>query len=172
MPSAKLDDAIATAAKARVINNGQSCIAAKPFIVHEQIADEFERGFVAKMQALKLGEPRDAATELGPLASADAVKSLHEAVRATVEAGARLLTGGSPMNGRGNFYAPTVLADIPKTSPGYREELFGPVACVFRVKNIDEAIEIANDRRFGLRARARTNDPTARERIANEIESG
>jgi succinate-semialdehyde dehydrogenase/glutarate-semialdehyde dehydrogenase len=172
MPSAKLDKAVASATEARVINNGQSCIAAKRFIVHESIADEFERGFVAKMQSLKVGDPMDPATELGPLASADAVQGLHEAVCESVKAGARVLTGGKPVDGPGSFYAPTVLTDIPKDSPAYREELFGPVACVFRVKDAGEAIEVANDTRFGLGASAWTNDPGERERFVNEIEAG
>ncbi|SRR5579884_7495 len=172
MPSANLQHAVATAVKARVINNGQSCIAAKRFLVHEAIADAFEKGFVEKMEALKTGDPMDPATELGPLSSADALKSLDEAVRATVQAGARVLTGGTPLAQPGYFYAPTVLANVPRDSPGYREELFGPVACVFRVKGIDEAIRIANDSRFGLGASAWTNDPAERERFANEIEAG
>src|SRR5271166_1406540 len=145
MSSADLDLAVDTAVKARVINNGQSCIAAKRFIVAENIADKFESAFAAKMKALKVGDPMDASTELGPLATADAVTSLQADVDATVKAGARVLTGGKPVDGPGSFYAPTVLTDIPKESPGYREELFGPVACVFRVKDIDAAIGIAND---------------------------
>jgi succinate-semialdehyde dehydrogenase / glutarate-semialdehyde dehydrogenase len=172
MPSANLDAAIGTAAKARTINNGQSCIAAKRFIVHEKIADEFERGFTEKMQALKVGDPMDPSTELGPLASADAVKDLHEAVCASVRAGARVLTGGKPIDGPGSFYEPTVLTNIPKDSPAYKEELFGPVACVFHAKDIDEAIGIANDTRFGLGASAWTNDASERERFINEIEAG
>jgi succinate-semialdehyde dehydrogenase/glutarate-semialdehyde dehydrogenase len=172
MPSAKLDDAIATAAKSRVINNGQSCIAAKRFIIHDQIADQFERGFVAKMESLKVGDPMDPATEVGPLSSTDAVASLHEAVCASVKAGARVLTGGKSVDGPGNYYAPTVLTNIPKDSPAYKEELFGPVACVFRAKDIGDAIAIANDTRFGLGASAWTNDPVERERFANEIDAG
>lgn len=172
MPSANLDQATTWAVKARVINNGQSCIAAKRFIVAESIADQFERDFVKKMEALRLGDPMDAKTELGPLASADAVKSLQADIDASVQAGARILTGGKPVNGKGNFYAPTVLSDIPKESPAYKEELFGPVACVFRVKDIDEAIAVANDTRFGLGASAWTNDPAERERFVNEIEAG
>ncbi|HLH43460.1 MAG TPA: NAD-dependent succinate-semialdehyde dehydrogenase [Bryobacteraceae bacterium] len=172
MPSAKLEQAVATAAEARVINNGQSCIAAKRFIVHERIAEEFERGFVAKMQSLKVGDPMDPTTDLGPLATAGAVKDLHEAVCESVKAGARVLTGGKPMDRPGSFYAPTVLANIPKDSPAYREELFGPVACVFRVKDVGEAIEVANDTRFGLGASAWTNDPGERERFINDIEAG
>jgi succinate-semialdehyde dehydrogenase / glutarate-semialdehyde dehydrogenase len=172
MSSADVDLAVDTAVKARVINNGQSCIAAKRFIVAENIADRFESGFVAKMKALKVGDPMDAATELGPLATADAVVSLQADVDATVKAGARVLTGGKPVDGPGSFYAPTVLSDIPKDSPGYREELFGPVACVFRVKDATEAICVANDSRFGLGASAWTNDAAERERFADEIDAG
>jgi succinate-semialdehyde dehydrogenase/glutarate-semialdehyde dehydrogenase len=172
MPSADLDAAVSTAVKARLVNNGQSCIAAKRFIVAEQIADQFERSFVKTMEAVKLGDPMDAKTELGPLATADAVTSLHADVRKTIDAGAKLLTGGKLVERPGNFYAPTVLANIPKDSPAYLEELFGPVACIFRVKNIDEAIQIANDSRFGLGASAWTNDAAERERFVNEIEAG
>jgi succinate-semialdehyde dehydrogenase/glutarate-semialdehyde dehydrogenase len=172
MPSADVDLAADTAVKARVINNGQSCIAAKRFIVAESIADRFERAFVAKMQALKVGDPMDAATELGPLSTADAVKTLQADVDATVKAGAHVLTGGKPIDGAGWFYAPTVLTNIPPGSPGYKEELFGPVAGIFRVKDIDEAIRVANDCRFGLGASVWTNDPAERERFADEIESG
>jgi succinate-semialdehyde dehydrogenase/glutarate-semialdehyde dehydrogenase len=121
---------------------------------------------------LKVGDPMLAETELGPLASADAVQSLHEDVERSVLAGARVLTGGERLDRPGSFYAPTVLTSIPKDSPAYREELFGPVASVFRVKNIDEAIYIANDSRFGLGASAWTNDPAERERFANEIDAG
>jgi succinate-semialdehyde dehydrogenase/glutarate-semialdehyde dehydrogenase len=172
MPSANLDEAVATAVKARIVNNGQSCIAAKRFIVAEAIAEEFERKFVSKMEALKVGDPFDENTELGPLATADGVTSLDADVQKTVAAGARVLTGGKPLERRGNFYAPTVLTDIPKESPAYREELFGPVACIFRAKNVDDAIRIANDSRFGLGASAWTNDQSERERFINELEAG
>ena len=172
MPSANLDDAVATAVKARTINNGQSCIAAKRFIVAEQIADAFESKFVKQMEALKVGDPMQPDTDLGPLANAEAVQTLDADVKKTVAAGARVLTGGKPVDRPGSFYAATVLANIPKESPAYREELFGPVASVFRVKNIDEAIQVANDTRFGLGASAWTNDPTERERFTNEIEAG
>jgi succinate-semialdehyde dehydrogenase/glutarate-semialdehyde dehydrogenase len=172
MPSADLDEAIATAVKARIQNNGQSCIAAKRFIVAEEIADSFERSFVSKMERLKVGDPFDPKTELGPLASADGVVALDEAVRKTVEAGGRILTGGKRLERPGNFYAPTVLTDIPRNSPAYREELFGPVACIFRAKDLDDAIRIANDSRFGLGASAWTNEDRERERLINEIEAG
>jgi succinate-semialdehyde dehydrogenase/glutarate-semialdehyde dehydrogenase len=172
MPSANLEEAVSAAVKARCINNGQSCIAAKRFIVHQDIADAFEKRFVEQMAALKLGDPMSAATELGPLANADAVVSLDRDVQATVKAGARVLTGGKPVDGPGYFYAPTVLADIPKDSPAYGEELFGPVACVFRAKDIDDAIRIANDTRFGLGASAWTNDAKEREQLTNELDAG
>ncbi len=172
MPSADLDAAVATAVEARVLNNGQSCIAAKRFIVAEPIAAEFERKFVSRMQSLRVGDPFDDKTELGPLATADGVKSLDADVQKTVQAGAKVLTGGHPLKVPGNFYAPTVLTDIPKESPAYREEFFGPVASLFRVKNIDEAIGIANDSRFGLGASAWTNDERERERFINELEAG
>jgi succinate-semialdehyde dehydrogenase/glutarate-semialdehyde dehydrogenase len=172
MPSANLDDAIATGVKARTLNNGQSCIAAKRFIVAEEISDKFERGFVEKMRALKLGDPFDEHTDVGPLATADAVESLHADVQKTVNAGAKVLAGGKPADMPGNFYLPTVLTNIPKDSPAYREEFFGPVASLFRVKNLDEAIRVANDSRFGLGASAWTNDPKEQERFINELEAG
>jgi succinate-semialdehyde dehydrogenase/glutarate-semialdehyde dehydrogenase len=172
MPSANLDEAVTTGVKARVNNNGQSCIAAKRFIVADQVADKFERAFVSRMESLILGDPFDEKTDVGPLATADAVTSLHADVRKTIEAGARLLTGGKPVERTGNFYMPTVLTDIPKNSPAYREELFGPVASIFRVKNVDEAIRIANDSPFGLGASAWTNDKSEQERFINELEAG
>src|SRR5258708_3143959 len=172
MPSADLDAAVATAVEARVINNGQSCIAAKRFIIAEPIAAEFERKFVTRMQALRIGDPFDEKTELGPLATADGVKSLDADVQKTVKAGAKVLTGGHPLKLPGNYYAPTVLTNIPKESPAYREEFFGPVASLFRVKDQDEAIRIANDSGFGLGATAWTYDEEERERFSNELEAG
>lgn len=172
MPSADLEVAIATAVEARIQNNGQSCIAAKRFIVAEKIADEFEQKFVNRMQALRIGDPFDENTQLGPLANADAVTTLDTDVKKTVAAGARVLTGGQPLKRPGSFYAPTVLTDIPKDSPAYKEEFFGPVASIFRVKNIDEAIALANDSRFGLGASAWTKDPAETERFINELDAG
>jgi succinate-semialdehyde dehydrogenase/glutarate-semialdehyde dehydrogenase len=172
MPSAKIDDAVSTAVKARIANNGQSCIAAKRFIVDRKIADEFEGKFVTQMAALKVGDPFDPATELGPLATSDALESLHADVRKSVQAGARVLTGGKQLDRAGSYYAPTVLTDIPKHSPAYQEELFGPVACLFRVDGIDEAIRLANDTRFGLGASVWTENPEERERFINELEAG
>jgi len=172
MPSADLDAAVATAVEARVINNGQSCIAAKRFIVAAPIADEFERKFVARMQSLRVGDPFDEQTQLGPLATPDAVTTLDADVQKTVQAGAKVLTGGHPLKRPGNYYAPTVLTNIPKNSPAYGEEFFGPVASIFRAKDQDEAIRIANDVRFGLGASAWTNDEKERERFINELEAG
>jgi succinate-semialdehyde dehydrogenase/glutarate-semialdehyde dehydrogenase len=172
MPSCDLEEAVPAAVKARIQNNGQSCIAAKRFIVAESIAGVFEREFVRKMESLRIGDPFDPKTELGPLATASGVTDLQEAVRKSVEAGARILTGGKPLDRPGYFYAPTVLTDIPENSPAYRDELFGPVACLFRAKNLDDAIRIANDSRFGLGASAWTNDERERDRLINEIETG
>jgi succinate-semialdehyde dehydrogenase/glutarate-semialdehyde dehydrogenase len=172
MKSADLESAIATAVEARVQNNGQSCIAAKRFIVEESIADEFERKFVSRMESLRVGDPFDEGTQLGPLANADAVTSLHADVEKTTAAGARLLTGGHPLPRPGHFYAPTVLTDIPKESPAYREEFFGPVASIFRVNSVDQAIQLANDSRFGLGASAWTKDPGETERFINELDAG
>lgn len=172
MPSADLDAAVATAVEARILNNGQSCIAAKRFIVAEPIADEFQRRFVDKMKSLRVGDPFEAETELGPLANADAVTTLDADVQKSVQAGAKLLTGGHVIQRAGNFYEPTVLTDIPKESPAYREEFFGPVASLFRARDVDDAIRIANDSRFGLGASAWTNDDGEREQFINELESG
>jgi succinate-semialdehyde dehydrogenase/glutarate-semialdehyde dehydrogenase len=172
MPSADLEQAVATGIKARTANNGQSCIAAKRFIVADQIADKFQAEFVAQMEKLKLGDPFDEKTDVGPLANAEAVTSLQADVQASVKAGAKVLTGGKPADRPGSFYLPTVLTDIPKDSPAYREELFGPVASIFRVKNVDEAIRVANDVRFGLGASAWSNDKTEQDRFINELEAG
>ena len=172
MPSANLEAATSTAVKARIFNNGQSCIAAKRFIVAESIAEEFEQKFAQKMAALVVGDPFDEKTELGPLSTADGVADLDRDVQATVRAGAKVLTGGKPLDRPGNFYAPTVLTHIPKGSPAHKEELFGPVASVFRAKDLDDAIRIANDSRFGLGASAWTNDKQERERFINDLESG
>jgi succinate-semialdehyde dehydrogenase/glutarate-semialdehyde dehydrogenase len=172
MPSANLDEAVTVGVKARVANNGQSCIAAKRFIVADQIADQFERAFVSQMEKLKLGDPFDDKTDVGPLANAEAVASLHADVRKTIDAGAKVLTGGKPADGPGSFYLPTVLTNIPKNSPAYGEELFGPVASIFRVKDASEAIRVANDTRFGLGASAWTNDKAEQELFINELEAG
>jgi succinate-semialdehyde dehydrogenase/glutarate-semialdehyde dehydrogenase len=172
MPTANLEVATSTAVKARIFNNGQSCIAAKRFIVAESIADKFEQLFAQKMAALKVGDPFEESTELGPMSTPDGVLDLDRDVRKSVEAGAKVLTGGKPLDRPGNFYAPTVLANIPVDSPAYKEEMFGPVASVFRAKDVDDAIRIANDSRFGLGASAWTNDATEREKFINGLDAG
>jgi len=172
MKSANLEQAVAVGVKARVLNNGQSCIAAKRFIVEESIADEFERLFVSKMVALKVGDPFDEHTDVGPLATADGLKELDADVQKTIQAGARLLTGGKRLNQPGNYYLPTVLTNIPEGSPAACSELFGPVASLFRAKNAEDAIRIANSSPFGLGASAWTNDSAEREKFINGLESG
>ena len=172
MPSADFDKAVETAVQARVINNGQSCIAAKRFIVHQEIVDQFEKKFVARMASLKVGDPMDAQTDVGPLATANLLKDLEAQVKKTVEMGARVLLGGKRLDRKGNFFTPTVLTDIPKGSPAYEDELFGPVASIYRAKDMSEAIEVANNSIFGLGACAWTNDAAERELFINEIESG
>jgi succinate-semialdehyde dehydrogenase / glutarate-semialdehyde dehydrogenase len=172
MPSANLEDAVATAVKARVINNGQSCIAAKRFIIHESIADEFEKRFVSALEALKVGDPLDESTDIGPLATPQIVDDIESQVNQSVAAGAHLLTGGHRLGARGNFYAPTVLAQIPDDAPAAREETFGPVASLFRAKDVAEAIRIANDTPFGLGASVWTNDRSEIDRFINGIDTG
>jgi succinate-semialdehyde dehydrogenase/glutarate-semialdehyde dehydrogenase len=172
MKSANLEQAVAVGVKARVLNNGQSCIAAKRFIVEESIADEFERLFVSKMEALTVGDPFDERTDVGPLATADGLKELDADVQKTIQAGARLLTGGKRLNQPGNYYLPTVLTNIPEGSPAACGELFGPVASLFRAKNAEDAIRIANSSPFGLGASAWTNDNSEREKFINGLESG
>jgi succinate-semialdehyde dehydrogenase/glutarate-semialdehyde dehydrogenase len=172
MPSADLDNAVTTAVTARTINNGQSCIAAKRFIVHVDIFETFAARFTARMKELRVGDPMNDDTDIGPLATEDIRNGLHEQVRASLERGARLLTGGSMIDGPGWYYPPTVLTDIPPDSPAYREELFGPVASLFRATDIDDAIRIANDSMFGLGSAAFTNDAYEQGRFADEIEAG
>jgi succinate-semialdehyde dehydrogenase/glutarate-semialdehyde dehydrogenase len=172
LPSADLDLAVKTAVKARVINNGQSCIAAKRFIVHQAVADEFERRYVAGMEALVVGDPMDPATDVGPLATEAQVQTIEAQVRQTVEAGARLLTGGCRLDRTGWYYAPTALAGITPESPAYHDEVFGPVALLFRASSLDDAIRLANDSPFGLGASAWTRDDRERDRLVDELEAG
>jgi succinate-semialdehyde dehydrogenase / glutarate-semialdehyde dehydrogenase len=172
MPSANLETATSTAVKARIFNNGQSCIAAKRFIVAESIADKFESLFAEKMAALRVGDPFDESTELGPLSTPDGVADLVRDVQKSVEMGAKILTGGKPLQRPGNFYTPTVLVNIPKDSPAYKEEMFGPVASVLRAKDVDDAIRIANDSRFGLGASAWTNDPGEERKFIDGLDAG
>jgi len=172
LPSADLVKAAATAVKARTINNGQSCIAAKRFIVHEAVYERFTTLFVGGMAALVVGDPIDPATGIGPLATAPIREELAVQVDQSVAAGARVLLGGRKLDGPGYFYAPTVLADPVPGSPAWDDELFGPVATLFRVKDLDAAIALANHKVFGLGASAWTEDRAEQERLAVEIEAG
>ena len=172
MPSADLARAVRTAVDARANNNGQSCIAAKRFVIDARIAADFESRFVEAMQALRIGDPLDESTQLGPLATPGILAGLEEQVRKSVAAGARVLTGGRRIDRPGNYYAPTVLDNIPEDSPAYREELFGPVAVLFRVDGVDDAIRVANDTEFGLGASVWTNDPAEQRKLIDEIEAG
>ena len=172
MPSADLERSVSMAVRARTINNGQSCIAAKRFIVHQDIYDGFEQRFVRQIQSLVVGDPMDERTDIGPLASKQIREDLDTQVRESARLGARVLTGGASVNGAGWYYQPTVLADIPRDAPAYTQELFGPVASLFRAADLDDAIRIANDSRFGLGAAAWTNDAREAERLVRELEAG
>jgi len=172
MPSADFERALSTAVKARTINTGQSCIAAKRFMIADQIYDEFLDQFVARMRALKIGDPMDETTEIGPLATEQILQDVHDQVQKTIAAGAKLLTGGNRIHGAGLFYEPTVFVDVPKESPAYREEVFGPVAAVFRVRDAHNAIELANDTTFGLGSSAWTNDREEQKLFVSELDTG
>jgi succinate-semialdehyde dehydrogenase/glutarate-semialdehyde dehydrogenase len=172
MPSADLDRAAAVAVDARTVNNGQSCIAAKRFIVDARIASGFEARFVRKMKALKVGDPLDESTQVGPLATPEILEGLDAQVRRSVEMGARILTGGHRLPPPGNYYEPTVLADVPQESPAYTEELFGPVAVLLRASDLGDAVRLANDTAFGLGASAWTSDAAEQQRFIDEIEAG
>ena len=171
LESADIAQAAKVAVTARTINNGQSCIAAKRFIVADAVADEFERRFVAGMRALRVGDPMDPDTDVGPLATSDIADELEKQVAETVQRGARVLTGGKRRR-PGTFFEPTVLVDVPPDSPANTEEMFGPVATLYRVRDADEAIALANDTAFGLGASVWTRDGEEAERFAEEIEAG
>jgi succinate-semialdehyde dehydrogenase/glutarate-semialdehyde dehydrogenase len=172
LPSADLSLAVDAAVRARCVNSGQSCIAAKRFLIADAIYDEFEARFVAGMDAMKIGDPTREDTEIGPLATAAQVDEVHAQVQSAIQAGGRLLTGGERMVGEGNYYEPTVIAGVPRSAPVYREEIFGPVALLFRVRNIHEAIEVANDTPFGLGASVWTNSGSEQRRFAIALQSG
>jgi succinate-semialdehyde dehydrogenase/glutarate-semialdehyde dehydrogenase len=172
MSSANLNEAVTTAVKARTINNGQSCIAAKRFIVAAEIYQNFEERFVAEMKALRVGDPLDEKTDIGPLATPQIVKDLEKQVEQAVASGARVLTGGKRIDRPGNFYEPTVLVDVDPATDVSCEEIFGPVAMLFRVNNTDEAIQLANATPFGLGSAAWTNDASEQEQFINELQAG
>jgi succinate-semialdehyde dehydrogenase/glutarate-semialdehyde dehydrogenase len=172
MPSADLEHAVATAVKARCINNGQSCIAAKRFLVHDLIYDMFEKKFTTAMEALKVGDPMHAETDIGPLATEQGLEDLLAQVEAARSVGGKVLTGGKHLPGEGNFFKPAVIANIPPEAAIAREEIFGPVALLFRVGSLEEAIRIANSTPFGLGASAWTREPNEQERLTSELECG
>jgi succinate-semialdehyde dehydrogenase / glutarate-semialdehyde dehydrogenase len=172
MPSTDVKATAAAAVGARVINNGQSCIAAKRFIVAESVYDEFVKEFADRMQRLVVGDPTKPETEVGPLATAKIRDDLHEQVERAVADGGKVLTGGKKIDGEGYYYQPTILTDVPKTSRVFREEFFGPVAMVFRAKDIGHAIELANDTPFGLGSSVWSNDEAEIEQLTNGIEAG
>ncbi len=172
MPSADLERAVRTAIESRMLNNGQSCISAKRILVATEVAEEFEGRFVEGMEGLEVGDPMEAGTDVGPLAKVSILETLEEQVRQSVEAGARVLTGGRRLAGRGYFYQPTVLSDIPDRCPAYSEELFGPVASVFRFDSLDEAIELANATPYGLGASVWTTEGEEADRCTRELLAG
>jgi succinate-semialdehyde dehydrogenase/glutarate-semialdehyde dehydrogenase len=181
MASADLDVAVSTAVTARMINNGQSCIAAKRFIVQEAIADAFLNALVEKYKALKIGNPLLPETQIGPLATPAILHEVHHQVEACIEAGGRVLVGGDPDEvptkadaklSQGNFYPPTIIVDVPPDAPIAQEEIFGPVATVFRVPDLDAAIRLANSTPFGLGASAWTQIPEEGDRLIAELEAG
>lgn len=172
LPSANLSQAVEAAVQARIVNSGQSCIAAKRFIVHTDIAEAFGAAFHERMARLRVGDPLDPKTEVGPLATEAILEGLDRQVRETVAAGAHLVLGGRRIEGPGTYYEPTILTNIPQDAPARREELFGPVASVFAARDIHEAIRIANDSPYGLGASVWTNDPWEQEQLIESIASG
>ncbi|MFP5268703.1 NAD-dependent succinate-semialdehyde dehydrogenase [Coleofasciculus sp.] len=172
LESADLDAAVSTAVTARMINNGQSCIAAKRFIVADAIADEFEKRLVEKFKALNVGDPMEETTNIGPLATPSILQELDQLVQTCIARGAKVLIGGKPLDRPGHFYAPTILADFPPGTPADNEEFFGPVALLFRIPDINAAIAKANAIPFGLGASAWTADETEAQQLIEEIEAG
>jgi len=172
MPSASLREAVPQAVKARIQNNGQSCICGKRMIVHADIYDQFLEQFVAGMKAVKVGDPLNPDSDMGPLASVAQLNLILEQIAEAKRIGARLLVGGKKAEGEGAFLTAGVLVDIPTDSPFLKEEIFGPVAMVFRATSVDEAIRLANDVPYGLGSSVWTNDPIEQTRFAQEIEAG
>lgn len=172
LESADLDAAVETAVKARMLNSGQSCIAAKRFIVVDAIADEFEQRLVSAFKELTVGDPMEAQTNVGPLATATILEELEQQVKTATQHGAKVLVGGDLKPGPGNFYQPTILTDITTDNPVFYDEFFGPVALLFRVPDLDAAIELANDTPFGLGASAWTTKPEEQQRCIKELEAG
>jgi succinate-semialdehyde dehydrogenase / glutarate-semialdehyde dehydrogenase len=172
MPSADLEAAASVAVTARSQNNGQSCIAAKRFIVHEHVADEFQRRFVEKMSALTVGDPLEETTDIGPLATSSGRDDVEELVADAVAKGAKVLCGGERLSGPGWYYPPTVISEVTTDMRMYSEEVFGPVAALFRVGSAKEAVELANATEFGLGSNAWTNDEAERALFVRDLEAG
>jgi succinate-semialdehyde dehydrogenase/glutarate-semialdehyde dehydrogenase len=172
LEDADLDRAVATCVESRLINTGQSCIAAKRFLIPRQLADDVERRFVAAMRAKVVGDPMREGTDVGPLARRDLRDQLHAQVEASRHAGARCLLGGEVPEGPGAYYPPTVLAGVGPGMPAYEEELFGPVAALIAVDGEEDAIRVANDSIFGLGAAVFTRDPRRGEAVARRLEAG
>ncbi|MGI4830561.1 MAG: NAD-dependent succinate-semialdehyde dehydrogenase [Janthinobacterium lividum] len=172
MPSADLEAAIENAVQSRCLNNGQSCIAAKRFLVHDEVYDRFEQGFVAEMEALRVGDPTEESTDVGPLQSAAAVDKLLHQMAAALASGGELLTGGKGISGEGFYVEPTAIAGVPPEAAICKEETLGPLALLFRVHSLDEALELANDTPFGLGASCWTKDVEEQNRMAAEIQAG
>ncbi len=171
--SANLDQAVAVAVKARLLNSGQSCIAAKRFIVLESISDAFTIKFVQAFSQLQIGDPFQTTTDVGPLATFAGCEEINRQVEVSIAGGAECLIGGKKWSGLpGYFYEPTILKNIPPTCATYRDEFFGPVALLFTVPDLDTAIALANDSPFGLGASAWTQDAAEQERLIRELESG
>jgi succinate-semialdehyde dehydrogenase/glutarate-semialdehyde dehydrogenase len=172
LADADLDAAAVTAARARNQNAGQSCIAAKRFIVDRAVADDFERRFAKAVEDLVVGDPLDPKTQVGPLARRDLLEALERQVDGSLRKGARAATGGERVGGKGFFHRPTVLVDVTPEMPVFKEETFGPVAAVVRVRDAEEAIRVANESAYGLGASLWTRDLASGEKLARRIESG
>jgi len=172
LKDADLELAATTAVTARLFNNGQSCIAAKRFIVVDKVYDKFIKLFKEKMSAVIVGTPTKKETELGPIARKDLLFELHEQVVQSRKKGAEILLGGNILKRKGYYYSPTILTNVKKGMPAYEEELFGPVASVIKVKNEEEAIYVANDTQFGLGASLWTSDLKKAKKLAAKIDSG
>ncbi len=172
MPSANINDAAAEGVKARMVNNGQSCIAAKRFIVHKEVYNPFLQEFLMRMESLQIGDPMADGVDVGPLATAEILEQLDLQVQESIRKGAKLVCGGRRLDQPGYYYAPTILTEIPHDSPAYREEIFGPVALFFSVDNPEEAIAIANDSSFGLGSSVWTNIEEEKNYLIKELEAG
>jgi succinate-semialdehyde dehydrogenase/glutarate-semialdehyde dehydrogenase len=172
MPSADLERALEIGVWARIQNNGQSCIAAKRFIVHESLAEEYFERYAEAMSKLVVGDPLDEATQVGPLATAQGRDKVNEQVQDALSKGAKAICGGGTIDGPGWFVQPTALTELTPAMRVYRDEVFGPVTSFFRVADIDEAIALANDTSFGLSSSVWTEDPAEQTRFAEDLESG